>query len=92
MVGRLQPNGEILVSGGEDGTIRLWNVQTGEQLKTLQPERPYERTNISGITGLTDAQKASLQALGAVEDATSHSTQTAPRSRGLSRLRRNRQR
>ena len=61
------PNGEILVSGGEDGKIRLWDKQTGECLKILQPDRPYERTNISGVIGLTDAQKATLKALGAVE-------------------------
>jgi len=29
--------------------------------------RPYERMNITGITGLTEAQKSALKALGAVE-------------------------
>jgi hypothetical protein len=43
------------------------DVQTGECLKTLQPERPYERMNITGATGLTKAQKATLRALGAIE-------------------------
>ncbi len=28
---------------------------------------PYERMNITGVTGLTEAQKANLKALGAVE-------------------------
>ncbi len=30
--------------------------------------RLYEGMNITGITGLTEAQKATLRALGAVED------------------------
>lgn len=29
------PDGEILASAGDDRTIRLWNVQTGQCLKTL---------------------------------------------------------
>lgn len=54
----------------------LWNVHTGlciqtlrgHNLKTLRPERPYEGMNITGITGLTEAEKATLKALGAVEN------------------------
>jgi len=38
-----------------DETIKLWDVQTGECLKTLRPDRPYERMNITGVTGLTEA-------------------------------------
>ena len=41
---------------------------SGECLKTLRADRPYERMNITGATGLSDAQKAALKALGAVED------------------------
>jgi hypothetical protein len=43
-------------------------LQTGECLKTLRSDRPYERMNITGVKGLTEAQKATLKALGAVED------------------------
>ena len=46
----------------------LWNVQSGEHRRTLRRDRPYERLNITGIQGLTQAQLASLRALGAVED------------------------
>jgi hypothetical protein len=34
---------------------------------TLRADRPYERMNITDVTGLTEVQKASLRALGAIE-------------------------
>jgi predicted NACHT family NTPase len=58
---------KTLVSGSYDGTIKFWDVSTGECLKTLM-DRPYEGMNISKIKGLKEAEKASLKALGAVED------------------------
>jgi WD40 repeat protein len=61
------PTGDMLASAGDDGSIRLWNVQTGECLKTLRADRPYEHMNITGATGLTEAQRAALKALGAIE-------------------------
>ncbi len=63
------PDGRFLASCSEDETIKLWDVETNECLKTVRPDRPYERMNITGVTGLTEAQKATLKALGAVEDA-----------------------
>ena len=38
-----------------------------ECLKTLRVPRPYEGMNITGVTGLTEAQKSTLKMLGAVE-------------------------
>lgn len=61
------PDGQTLASGSQDETIKLWDVQTGECLKTLRSPRPYEGMNITGVTGLTEAQKSTLKTLGAVE-------------------------
>ncbi|NEQ24136.1 MAG: hypothetical protein F6K28_34440, partial [Microcoleus sp. SIO2G3] len=60
---------EVLASGGSDGAIKLWQVETRECLQTLRSPRLYEGMNISGTTGLTEAQKATLKALGAIEQA-----------------------
>ncbi|XWK88901.1 MAG: hypothetical protein U7127_02215 [Phormidium sp.] len=57
--------GNAIASGSADGTIKIWDVQTGECLRTLQAKRPYEGMNITGITGLNEAEKATLKALGA---------------------------
>ena len=62
------PNGSMLASSSTDGTCKIWDVQTSVCLKTLRSERPYERMNITYVRGLSEAQKASLKALGAVED------------------------
>ncbi|KAB8313851.1 hypothetical protein SD81_040435 [Tolypothrix campylonemoides VB511288] len=60
------PDNQILASSSEDETIRLWNIATSECLKTLKAEKPYERMNIVGVTGLTTATIATLKVLGAV--------------------------
>ena len=66
---KVSPDESLLASCGDDGAIRLWDLERGEHLQTLRRDRPYERLNITGIRGLTEAQKASLRALGAREDA-----------------------
>jgi len=59
------PDNQILASGCADETVRLWDVSTGKCLKTLKPAKLYEGLNITGVTGLTEAQKVTLIALGA---------------------------
>jgi WD40 repeat protein len=67
---KVSPDGSMLASCGDDGAIRLWDLERGELLQTLRRDRLYERLNITGIRGLTQAQQASLRALGAFEDTT----------------------
>ncbi len=60
-------DGQLLISGSSDETIKLWDVTSGECLATWQVPGPYEGMNISGVTGITEAQRSALKALGAVE-------------------------
>jgi WD40 repeat protein/transcriptional regulator with XRE-family HTH domain len=63
----LSANGHLLVSGGLDGTVRLWEASTGASLRTLRADRRYERLNITGLSGITPAQRSALLTLGAFE-------------------------
>lgn len=61
------PHINCIATGSEDETIRLWDHISGEPLATLRSQRLYEGMNITGVTGLTEAQKAALKSLGAIE-------------------------
>ncbi len=60
------PDGKTVASGSQDQTVRIWDVTTGECLQVLRSARIYENMNITGVIGLTEAQKVTLQALGEV--------------------------
>jgi len=50
-------------------TIKLWDLETGECLKTLRAKRPYKGMNINSVSQkLTAAQRSMLKALGASAD------------------------
>ncbi len=55
----------LLASGSIDGSVKLWDVESRAPL--WSGWQTYERLDITGIRGLTQAQKATLRALGAVE-------------------------
>jgi len=61
------PDGQTLASGSVDETIRLWDTHTGECLQTRSADGPYAGMNITRVTGITEAQRAALKALGAIE-------------------------
>lgn len=61
-------DGSAVVSSSFDGTIKFWDPRSGECVNTLTVEGPYAGMNITGITGVTKAQKAALKVLGAVEE------------------------
>src|SRR5262249_8916535 len=61
------PDGSTIVSSSYDGVMNLWD-RHGVHLRTLRSDRPYERMNITQVRGLTEAQKATLRLLGAIEE------------------------
>jgi WD40 repeat protein len=60
-------DGQVVATGGGDGQLKLWHAPGGASLGTLRPERCYERLDITGLTGITAAQRGALLALGAVD-------------------------
>lgn len=57
-------DGQYLISGSMDGTTRIWRLN-GTVMKILVAQRPYEGIDITGTTGLSDAQRDALRTLGA---------------------------
>lgn len=60
-------DGKVMLTGSYDGTIRLWDIHSGECLEVIRNPGPYEGMNIAGVTGISEAQRAALFTLGAVE-------------------------
>jgi len=43
----IAPNGRTVVSGGDDGTVRLWELSSGNELRMLQPDHQKEVLSIA---------------------------------------------
>lgn len=54
--------------GNSATLVKVWDMETNVCLKALKAARLYEEMNIQGATGLTAAHRATLLALGAVEN------------------------
>ncbi|MGL5796146.1 MAG: WD40 repeat domain-containing protein, partial [Waterburya sp.] len=58
---------QVLLSGSEDETIKLWNVRTSDCLKTMKVKSLYQGLNLKRASSLTEAAKSGLKNLGAVD-------------------------
>lgn len=58
----------IVFSSSFDETIKAWNLETKDCFLSMRSPRPYEGMRITNVKGLTQAQKSTLKALGAVEN------------------------
>jgi WD40 repeat protein/transcriptional regulator with XRE-family HTH domain len=63
----LSADGQLLVSSGSDGAVRLWDPRSGNLLRTIQTPGRCDQLDITGLTGVTEAQRATLLGLGAIE-------------------------
>ncbi|MEZ4660114.1 MAG: BTAD domain-containing putative transcriptional regulator [Caldilineaceae bacterium] len=69
----VSPAGDMVASSSADGSIRLWQPDTGVCLAVLQFHGPYAGMDITGATGITATQRRLLIELGAHDaDAEDH--------------------
>ncbi len=61
------PDRVRLFSGSNDEMIKVWSLTEADHQYSVRMSRPYENLMIKNIRGLTDAQRATLLALGAKE-------------------------
>jgi WD40 repeat protein/DNA-binding SARP family transcriptional activator len=63
----VHPDGRRVATGSTDETIKVWDIAQGSCLATWRLPGPYQAMNITGLQGVTEAQRVALKALGAVE-------------------------
>ncbi|QLE45293.1 NACHT domain-containing protein (plasmid) [Nostoc sp. C052] len=61
------PDGQHIVSSSNDETIRIWEVKTGKCLQVIN-YKLCAGLNITGVTGLTSAQRVALKLMGAIDN------------------------
>ncbi|TVP63375.1 MAG: NACHT domain-containing protein [Nodularia sp. (in: Bacteria)] len=62
------PVHDLLAIAFFEQPIQIWDLQTGETVQTLRRHLPYDGMNITGVTGISQVQKANFQALGAISE------------------------
>src|SRR5207244_13415639 len=67
LLSRSLPMGSCWPAGGPDGTVRRWEPSSRAALRILRSDRRYERLDITGLTGVTAAQRSALLTLRAVD-------------------------
>lgn len=76
----VHPDGQRLVSAGDDGTIRIWEIESGHQLNTLKvSSTPLNALAIAPdgqtiITGTTELTQWNLETGQMVDQLTTHET------------------
>jgi WD40 repeat protein len=58
-------NSTLLAVAKDSEVVQLWDIKTGKIIQSFQGNRPLEKVNITGVTGLTTAMIDSLKELGA---------------------------
>ena len=56
-----------LVSSSADETIRIWDLENGECVRTLEIEKLYQSMNVKGVTGLNKTILNTVKTLGAID-------------------------
>ncbi|WP_432737413.1 methyltransferase domain-containing protein [Maridesulfovibrio sp. FT414] len=59
------PKTNFIISGSEDGTIKAFSLSPYRLEKNYSSNRPYQDTDITGVSGLSPAQLRTLERLGA---------------------------
>ena len=60
---KFSQDSKLLAVGRDGEVIQIWDINTSQIITSFQDNRPLEKVNITGITGLTDATISSLKEL-----------------------------